>query len=466
MPLQFKVMPSITDLVNELAAEGHSIDLATAQALWDKATVNALAEHGVRQTTEATFKRLSPEMWGQLREPGVFDAGITSLSALLEEEDPTPPGSRDEMLGVDAFTRMCSLLTDANGSPIQIHSDLRNRRPAHSVADFRNAGPLVEGSSTLHVGAVLLQELFLRAHQEGVYMGTRRFHGTELFYASDSPLWPGLNPTYLTTPVGLQPRLRQPLLNDMVAIRSVVKSDTFKWPTIANQAAASRLRRVAEGADLPIVELTVSSDTGYVYKFGVAIKVTDEAARRTPIDWLRFHAARIGAQNALDREQVCFEAGVAAGTSTNTSTIGGTASTTAVLKTIEIDNMLGILEEAGFNPGLCLGTRAVTTRLKNADTGSANSPAFRGSNAALAGGGRPEELDHPPIYSRSYVTAYHLVYWDGTAAMGEATEAGSDKNETDRNIVNGTNILTISEVVGYHAIDASLGAVATLNTNA
>lgn len=462
--MYFRIQPSLSDVVEALNKQGHNIDMDTAKAFWDTAQLWTMADDRVRPTSEALFKRLSPEMWADVRKKlddnGNLEFG--SMSEFLEAQDPTEPGSRDEQLGIDAFSRMVSMLTDRNGAQIRIASDLSIGASAHSVADFMAAGPLVEGSKSLHVGAVLLQELWVRAYREGGLVGTARFKGADLFYASNGPLWPGLNPTYLMQPIVGQPRLRTPLLPQMLAIRSVVKSDTFKWPVITNQAAQSRMRRVAEGAALPIVELTVSSAEGKVYKFGIALRITDEAARRTPIDWLRFHAARIGQQNALDKEQVCFEAAVAAGSETDISTLQGGVG--GQITSEPLDDFLGIMEEAGFPPTICIGKRATTTTLKNATTGTVEQSVFRGNNPIMTGGGHPEELDHPPIYSRSYGVTDKLAYMDGSSAMGEATEAGSDKQETDRDIITGTNILTISEVNGYFPVEAGYGAVRLLDT--
>lgn len=464
--MQFKMQPNITDIVEDLAKEGFVVDLESARAVWDKATLFALGDSKPRGSTEALAKHLSPEMWGDVRSKVDAETGMPvfgSLSDLLETEDPTEPGSRDEMLGIDAFQRLVSML-DVRGVPIRLTSDPIAGTGAHTVLDFINAGPLVAGQTRMHVGQVLLQELFVRAYNEGTHLGTQRFRNNSLFYSSASPLWPGLNPTYLTQPIAGQPRLRTPLLPQMLAIRSVVKSDTFKWPLITNQASQSRLRRVAEGAALPVVKLSVSSATGKVYKFGVAIEVTDETARRVPIDWLRFTAARIGVQNALDKEQVCFEAAVAAGTEYNMIGDSMDAGATANFPTsTALDNFLGIMEENGFPPTIAIGPRAATTALKNATTGTAEQSVFRGNNPVMRGGSHPEELDHPPIYSRTYGSTGKITYIDGTSAMGEATEAGADKQETDRDIIRGVNILTISEVVGYFAIESAYGAVQVLD---
>lgn len=442
--MRFKLLPSVDELVAELQREGVTIDLETAKALWDKATVRALADKGASERTLKLSKELSPEVFTEARDK------VMHLSDLLEVLDPTEPGSRDELLGIDAFSRQLALLEDGNGEQIRVYS--YGGRPAHSIDEMRSAGHVLDGvGGRVTTGVVLFHELLNRDFRRGGREGTGYFRGN-LFYASSTPLWEGLNPQYLTSPVANETRLRRPLVNELVAIRSTVRAGTFKFPEITDQPAESRMRRVAEGADIPLVRLTVSQRDGAVHKFAVGIEITDEAARRTPIDWIRFHVARIGAQNAEDKTQVAVEA-LANGATNSDITDAGIGGTAGSVESTPLDNFLGLFEEDGYVPTHCIGQRVSTTKLKNATTGTAEQSVFRGPDRIMRGGAQPEEIEHPPIFSRSYAPADKLLYVDSTRALGEATEAGSAKEETDRNIRNGTNLITLQEVVGYHTID-------------
>ncbi len=441
--MNFTVLPTASELANELAADGYTIDQETAQVLLDRVGSRQMAKGGPSARSQKLMKQLDPGMYVDAAKQKM------ELSEYLETLDPTEPGSRDAALGVDAFSRLVSQLRDNNGAPVRVFSGV-GQPPAHSVGEFLAAGEDVGGVAQ---GSILFHELMRRAFVEGARIGTARFRDGQLFYASSSPLWEGLSPQYLTSPIAQQPRLQRPLLAEMLAIRSTVRADTFKFPQITNQAASSRMRRVAEGSDFPIVSLTVSHGTGYTYKFAVGIEITDEAARRSPIDWLRLHVARIGAQNENDKAQVCGEAAIGGATAeSDISTLtGGTASQ---VNSEPLDDFLSLFEADGYMPSVCVGPRATTTKLKNADTGTANQSVFKGPQAVMQAP-VPEELQHPPIYSRSWGSTGKLLYLDGSAAMGEATEAGSNKQETDRNIRNGTNLLTLQEVVGYYVVEAS-----------
>lgn len=447
MTTQFTITPTVQETVNELLAEGYNVPAEVVARLEDKRVRRALAQHGASERSLALFAKLAPEMYAEAARDDV-DRGPMTLSQWLETEDPTEPGSRDELLGIDAFSRMVGQLRTRHGETIRLTSGY-GQQPAHTLGDFLDAGAR---TGNVTQGAILFPELGRRAWVEGGAVGADRFSG-KLFYSSSSPLWEGLNPQYLTAPIAGEPRLRRPLLNDLIAIRTTVRADTFKFPSITNQAAQSRYRRIAEGAPVPMLQLTVSHSTGYVYKFGCGIEVTDEAARRLPIDIFRYHLARIGAQNAEDKSQVAGELAIASVTAeTDISTIGGVANT---VTSTPLDNFLALFEEDGYVPTVCIGPRAATTLLKNATTGTANQSVFKGPQRIMTGGERPEELDHPPIFSRTWGATGKLLYVDGTAALGEATEQGASKQETDRDIVRGVNKVVLSEVVGYYAINAA-----------
>lgn len=441
------VTPTVTEAVNDLLELGYSVPAEVLAKLEDKRTRRALASGGMSDRSMKLFAQLSPEMYAEAAK-GDKDRGPMTLSQWLEREDPTEPGTRDEMLGIDAFSRMVNQLRTRGGEALRLTSGY-GQQPAHTLGDFLDAGAK---TGNVTQGAILFPELGRRAWVEGGAVGSERFSG-KMFYASNAPLWEGLNPQYLSAPIAGEPRLRRPLLNDLIAIRTTVAADTFKFPSITNQAAQSRYRRIAEGTPVPIVSLTVSMSTGYIYKFGCGIEVTDEAARRLPIDIFRYHLARIGAQNAEDKSQVAGELAIASVTAeTDISTIGGVANT---VESTPLDNFLALFEEDGYVPTISIGPRATTTLLKNATTGTANQSVFKGPQAVMTGGARNEELDHPPIYTRTWGATGKMLYVDGTAALGEATEQGATKQETDRDIVRGVNRVVLSEVVGYYAINAA-----------
>ena len=99
------VTPTVTEAVNDLLELGYSVPAEVLAKLEDKRTRRALASGGMSDRSMKLFAQLSPEMYAEAAK-GDKDRGPMTLSQWLEREDPTEPGTRDDMLGIDAFSRM------------------------------------------------------------------------------------------------------------------------------------------------------------------------------------------------------------------------------------------------------------------------------------------------------------------------------------------------------------------------
>lgn len=445
MPTAIRVLPTIDELLEELARDGIQIDPTAARALWDRATIRALNDGGPTERTNQLIRRLDADFVADCYD----DENPMSISALMEREDPTE-SPRDQALGIDAFQRAIAALG------IRTVSSAFHGVHAHTLGDLERAG---EKLGSKDAGRVLVYELVRRAYLEGARFGTSRFanRDVERFYASSSPLSEVLNPHYLMQTPTAQ-KMRQPILNFMVALETTIPSSVFKHVYIENQEEAQRMRRVPEGAELPTVRLTTTDRTNRTFKYGVALEITDEAVRRVAIDEIRFHAARIAAQRSLDKEADGYDVLVAgdgnAGTAaseTDISTIGGTAGTVTATP---IFNWLGGFEGSGYRPTVAIAPLATKTKVRGATYGSANHPLFLGIEALLRGGQGPEEVDMPPIIARDFAVAGKLLATDATQNMGLAMEAGGSKTETDRYIKRQINVFAITDTAGFWIIDA------------
>lgn len=446
MPQYFNVLPSVDELIDELARDGINVDPAMARALWDRATVRALADSGPTERTTQLVRRMDADFVAQC-----FDGeNPMSISALMEREDPTS-SPRDQALGIDAFQRAIAALG------IRTVSSAFHGVHAHTMADLERAG---EKLGNAYAGRVLSYELVRRAYLEGTRFGTSRFASRDIerFYASNSPLSDVLNPTYLMQTPTAQ-KMRQTLLASMIAMETTIPTDVFKHVFIENQEDAQRMRRVPEGAEIPTVKLTVADRQNRTYKYGVALEITDEATRRVAIDEIRFHVARIGMQRALDKENDCYDTLVAgdgnastAATETDISTIGGVAGT---VTSTPIFNWLGAFEATGYRPTIAIAPRATKTKVRNATYGSANHPLYLGVEALLRGGAGPEEVDMPPLFARDYAVTGKVVATDATTNIGLAMEAGGSKQETDRYVKRQVNVVAITDTSGFWVIDAN-----------
>lgn len=406
------------------------------------------ATRGVSESTQTLINRIAnngPDMIDE-----AYDSAI-SLSALLESESPSEPGQ------ADAFNRVLS------GLGIYTRSSQWAGVRASTWNDLVNAG---KGKGDTSVGRVLAPELINRAYREGLRFGTSRFAPTadvQRFYGSSSPVSEVLNPEFnMTTPtIG---KTRMPLLSQMIAMETGVPTDVFKHVFIADQPTKQRMRRVAERAEMPTVQLTVADHENTTYKYGVAIEISDEAVRRVALDMIRFHVAKIASQRMLDK-QADATAILLAGDGN-----ASTAATVYALTTLDSGATVGVptakaimawlatFEGLGYVPTMAMATAATKVAVRVANYGTANHPLFALSGAlasALAGASDPSEVVMPPIYTSPDVTSNYLLGFDASAALGMAFETGAAKTETDRYIKSQTNVIAISDVTGFFVLDAT-----------
>jgi hypothetical protein len=66
-------------------------------------------------------------------------------------------------------------------------------------------------------------------------------------------------------------------------------------------ATSTRLRRVVEGADIPLGKLTTSQHTINLYKYAGGLKATYEAFRRSRLDKVRLWLAQEALRNEIDK---------------------------------------------------------------------------------------------------------------------------------------------------------------------
>lgn len=445
----FNVIPTVDEIVTELAAEGVTIDRVAAQHVWDRAQVRAAAS-GSKAASERTLKLVRKLDADFVTE--AFNKEM-SVTALMEREDETDD-PRDEAAGVDAFQRAMRALKVKTAS----NRDAGVR--ASTLEDLDNAASAAGGE---YAGRVLGYELMRRAYIEGTRFGTSRFAGETAtrFYSSSNPLSEVLNPGFASRTPTIE-GTRKPLLSFMVALTSGVPSNVYKHVFIEDQPTVNRMRRVAEGGEYPTVRLAVSDHSSRIYKAGVALEITDEAVTRVALDELRFHIALIGLQRTLDKEEMCYDVLVAgdgnsgtAATVTNISTIGGTAGTVTARPLFDF---LGDYEQSGgYVPSIGIAPLVTKSKVRIATFGSANFPMFLGSQRIFApsAGNGPDEVDMPNLYARSYADTGILLLTDATRNIGMAFEVGGTKQETDRYIKRDVNVIKMSDTVGFWIIDSN-----------
>lgn len=440
----FNVLPDVDALVAEMATEGVEIPLEAARALWDRAGRAAVADSGDREAGLALVRRLDNSFVQQS-----FDRQ-TSISTMMENELPAET-ERDTAFGVDAFQRTMRALG------VRTHSDRAGEMRAHTFQELEDACAKA-GNKT--AARVLTYELLRRAFIEGQRFGTSKFGpAATRFYASNVPLSDVLNPAFASRTPTVE-KIRQPILNLMIALETGVPNDVWDHVYIEEQADQSRMRRVTQGAEYPRLRLTVTDRRNRTYKSGVVLEITDEAVRRVAIDEIRFHLALIGARRALDKENMAYDVLVAgdgnsgtAATITDISSIGGVAGTVDPNSLFTFQGAFEV--SGGYAPTIGIAPLASKVKLRGANFGSANFPLFLGTQRVFNGAGGPEELDIPPIYARDYADTGVILMTDASQNIGMAFEIGGAKQETDRWITRDINVVKLSDTCGFWIIDAN-----------
>lgn len=117
------------------------------------------------------------------------------------------------------------------------------------------------------------------------------------FFASTSSAV--LFPHYVETQVRAG-MLAESLLPEIIATETFVDAHTYEGAWLSDTEPARQLHRIAEGARIPTVKLTVSDHTVRLRKFGRMLHASYEALRLQRANVVSVWLQRIGAQIAID----------------------------------------------------------------------------------------------------------------------------------------------------------------------
>lgn len=223
--------------------------------------------------TTATVKDMKPSFRELLVHGGAAAQFIRkskterkSLSALLEQEDPTAAyPENDPLRKLDAFERQLLALN------IRTKPDLRLMQPASALEEFYDP---------------------------------KRPDGTR-FFASDQPQSWILYPEFINRQMRIIP-LPEDVLGELVAQVTPIDTDIYKAIYLNDniQTAPGQLQRqlarVEEGSEIPPVTIGTFENNVQLHKYGVALKGTYETYRRLRVDLFSLFLARIAMQIKLD----------------------------------------------------------------------------------------------------------------------------------------------------------------------
>lgn len=350
-----------------------------------------------------------------------------SMSALLEErdpsdqyddwiDDPSEPTGRRRM---DAFERQLEV---AN---IRTRPDVRNGIPAHTV---------------------------------------------ERFYASDSPASPMLFPEFINR--SIRAALLEPsLLDELVAIRTLIDSNVYRSFRITEEPAQSRLQRMTEGAEPRRVSITGAEEVARLHKFGVALQMSYEFIRRMEIDLFAFHLQRIAQQNDLDKAAVAIHTAVNGDANANTAAevfqhqadLDGTGTT------LEFKPYIRFLSKfrMPYRATTLFGQEDAIVDLMTLSVGNSNIPLLQWT--ALVGGiGSTSAPRFSQLQTRAFIhddaPAAALVAIDRARSLQMLMEIGAELTEVDKIIAKQLNEVVITEVTGFAILDQAATKVLDLSS--
>ncbi len=381
-----------------------------------------------------------------------------SLSHQLEIDDPSTAYPSEH---TDAFQRILK----ANG--IITRSLPEWGVAADEVMAFER---LSQGDERSAAGKTAMVEYFARqwrAAATGKTPSTRA-----LFTGVDQPLNSLSNP-YADNPqarwdTNLAPAIP---LDAVVGATTGIDRRTYRAFYLTSSATQTRMKRVAEGSDLPKAKINGGDREISLYKYGVSLEMTYEQMREMRIDVVTRMLQRMAIQAEVDKLDTVIDVLI------NGDGNSGTAATNYNLTSLDAAASAGTLTLKGWlafkkklaNPyflNTALMQEAVSLQLELLSTGNANIPL-----ATLAGANSYGSLqrinatgDAVNYGWTTAIGALLILGFDKRLAVERVFQVGANVQEMQKFINNQTEVMTMSETEGYAIMDGN--AAKTLNVNA
>lgn len=410
-----------------------------------------------RVTIEAVRARVGPllqQMPGMRLYRQAAEEGYANLSELLEDEDPTT--AADARLGLDAFERMLLVKgIRTTGHPEGVY-----------VASTGEAFMADEETKALFPEWVRRQWASARRRRPPQVPGLALDPGDgerapAIYLSGDYTVGSVQRPYDDDTTLrlqGIEPAI--PLSEVVARVRMNDGIDyRARWLVEPVDANAIRMMRVAEGTEIPKAKLMEKQSVIRLSKFGRALEITYEAARRLPLDDLAVHIRLLSVQTEVD------QVAAARDTMVNGDGNAGTAGININLTTLDPTTTANNLTAAAWiafltewpNPysltGV-LGQRAAILKLLMLSLPT-NNPLLSQlgpQQAPLAQAFRPMNPNIPSGQAYGIdpdAPANKLIGFDGRFAVEHVRENGSVINEAERFITRQVEVMTFSFNEGF-----------------
>jgi hypothetical protein len=385
---------------------------------------------------------------GRLREAAI-DIGIP-LSELLEREDPSVEYGPSMQL--DAYERLLMVKgIRVAGVPWR----------SLSADRFEVFGQDQESME-------LCNEFVSRVWRAVIHRPPSTMRVT--FASDDVALNSALRPYYDAAGLRAQQIQTAIPLGEIIANTSTVDSDAYRAAYLVEPVTSQlRMVRVGETADIPETRIATREQSVYLHKYGRAVRISYEAIRRQPIDRVAMLVARIAIQADTDKLSTAIDTLVNGDGNGNAATVVNltTLDPATTANNMTLTAWINFIQQFPNPYALTtvLGRTAATTALMVLNVGTANTMLAELHSTLGIGALRPinpELSGTVAVGTTNDAPASKLIGFDRRFALEQLVEAGADINETMRWILNQTEVLTLSEVVGFDVLDPSATKILNL----
>ena len=257
-------------------------------------------------------------------------------------------------------------------------------------------------------------------------------------------------------------------LSELVAMVTPISGSDYRAAYMTYDATEVRKYRVGEADDIPLGKLTEAEHTIRLQKYGRGLQLSYEAMRRSRTDrlawWIQFAAL----QDEIDKVSAAVTVLINGDGNSNSATNHAlnTLDSAAVSGTLTLKGWLSFrmkfVQPYAMTHALMREASALQLMLLN--VGSANVP-LAGANL----GGQSVSLTPINVTADAVrygwtndVAASVILGYDRRFGLEMVTEIGSEITETERFITNQTNVMVMSEVMGFSVLDGSAARTLTL----
>lgn len=258
-------------------------------------------------------------------------------------------------------------------------------------------------------------------------------------------------------------------LSELVAMTTPINGDTYRSFYLTYSAENLRQFRVGESAEIPVATIAGAEHTIRLKKYGRALRATYEELRRMRIDKLAYFIRLAAVQAEVDK--------VAAAIAVLINGDGNTTPTSVPVTWDHNGDFGGTLGTLSLNSWLwfkmkfvqpyvmttALMPEAVALQLAQLNTGSANVPVVAWQPGGLGLSPINQTGDGVRYGWTSEVAALTILAFDKRFALEQLTEIGGNISEMERFITNQTQVMTMTEVMGFASLDANAVKILDIN---